>query len=300
MEISKKSFSEILDNLHEGLYAVDRNRTITYWNKSAELISGFSAAEVLGRTCSDNILTHVDEKGNSLCLGKCPLAYTMEDGKPRESKVFLHHKDGHRVQVAVKVNPVTDGAGNLIGGVELFVESGHHRIPESKIRELEKMAMLDNLTELPNRNYLDRELGRKLEETKLYNLTFGFLFMDVDHFKKFNDTYGHEVGDQVLKFVGKTLSASTRASDVFGRWGGEEFVGVLSDVNRDNLEVMGNRLRMLVESSYIIHNNKKLSVTISVGASLSRYDDTLESLMRRADTLMYASKQAGRNRLTLG
>ena len=300
MEISKKSFSEILDNLHEGLYAVDRNRTITYWNKSAELISGFSAAEVLGRTCSDNILTHVDEKGNSLCLGKCPLAYTMEDGKPRESKVFLHHKDGHRVQVAVKVNPVTDGAGNLIGGVELFVESGHHRIPVSKIRELEKMAMLDNLTELPNRNYLDRELGRKLEETKLYNLTFGFLFMDVDHFKKFNDTYGHEVGDQVLKFVGKTLSASTRASDVFGRWGGEEFVGVLSDVNRDNLEVMGNRLRMLVESSYIIHNNKKLSVTISVGASLSRYDDTLESLMRRADTLMYASKQAGRNRLTLG
>lgn len=300
MEISNKSFSEILDNLHEGLYAVDRNRTITYWNKSSELISGFSAAEVLGRSCSDNILTHVDEQGNSLCLGKCPLAYTMEDGKPRESRVFLHHKDGHRVQVSVRVNPVTDGEGNLIGGVESFVEKGHQRIPESKIRELEKMAMLDNLTELPNRNYLDRELGRRLEETKLYNLRFGFLFMDVDHFKKFNDTYGHEVGDQVLKFVGKTLSASTRASDVFGRWGGEEFVGVLSDVNRENLEVMGNRLRMLVENSYIIHNDEKLSVTISIGASLSRDDDTIESLIRRADTLMYASKQAGRNRLTLG
>ncbi len=300
MKTKLPSFSDIVDSLHEGLYVVNTNRIITCWNKAAERISGFSAAEVVGKSCSENILTHIDNEGNSLCLGMCPLAHTMRDRQRREAKVYLHHKDGHRVPVAVRVSPLSDGAGNVIGGVELFLEASNQRTSESRIIELEKMAMLDRLTQIPNRNYLDKEIERRLEENRLYNLPFGLLFMDIDHFKTFNDAYGHEIGDRVLTFVANTLVGSTRPTDVFGRWGGEEFVGILPGVNRQGMEILGNRLRLLVENSYIMHGHEKLNVTISVGACLGRNDDTIESLLRRADGLLYESKKAGRNRLTIG
>ena len=95
--------------------------------------------------------------------------------------------------------------------------------------------------------------------------------MDIDHFKKFNDTYGHDVGDQVLKYVANTLLKNSRPFDVMGRWGGEEFVGILRNVGLEQLEELGNRLRMLVESSYIASQDKTLHVTISMGATLMRH-----------------------------
>ena len=104
----------------------------------------------------------------------------------------------------------------------------------------------------------------------------------------------------VLKFVANTLVTSTRTLDVFGRWGGEEFIGILRNINDRDLETLGNRVRILVENSYVIHGNEKLHVTISVGATLGRDDDTIESVLKRADTLLYKSKSAGRNRLTIG
>ncbi|MGO8878466.1 MAG: diguanylate cyclase [Desulfomonilaceae bacterium] len=300
MDISRTAFSDIVDNLYDGLYVVDRDRIITYWNKAAERISGFSAQEVVGRSCSENVLTHVDAEGNSLCLEKCPLAEGIADGKRREAEIYMHHKDGHRVPVSCRLSALSDDEGNVIGGVELFTDISNQKVRESRIKELEKIAMLDKLTQLPNRNYLDKEIEHRFEEKKLYKLSFGVLFMDIDHFKKFNDTYGHDVGDTVLKFVANTLVGSTRTNDVFGRWGGEEFIGILRNINHQDLESLGNRVRLLVENSYIVHGNEKLHVTISVGATLGRDDDTIETLLKRADTLLYKSKSAGRNRLTIG
>jgi diguanylate cyclase (GGDEF)-like protein/PAS domain S-box-containing protein len=300
MDITRTSFADIVDNLYDGLYVVDRNRIITYWNKAAERISGFSAQEVVGKSCSENILTHVDNEGNSLCLEKCPLAAGIADGKRREAEVYMHHKDGYRIPVSCRFGVLRDDENNVIGGVELFTDISNQKVRESRIKELEKIAMLDKLTQLPNRNYLDKEIERRFEEKKLYSIPFGILFMDIDHFKKFNDTYGHDVGDMVLKFVANTLVGSTRTSDVFGRWGGEEFIGILRNINHQDLETLGNRVRVLVENSYIIHGNEKLHVTISVGATLGRDDDTIDSLLKRADTALYKSKSAGRNCLTIG
>lgn len=219
MEFSRNSFSVIVDNLYDGLYVVDRNRIITYWNKAAERISGFSADEVLGKSCSENILTHVDAEGNSLCMGMCPLAKGIADGKQREVELYMHHKDGHRIPVSCRFGVLTDEEGNITGAVELFADISSQKVRESRIQELEKIAMLDRLTQLPNRDYLEREIERRFEERKLYKSPFGVLFIDIDHFKKFNDTFGHDVGDNVLKFVANTLVSSTRTFDVFGRWG---------------------------------------------------------------------------------
>lgn len=300
MNLEKDSYQRIIENLHDGLYFVDRDRVITYWNKAAKQISGFTANEVVGKSCSDNILTHVDSDGNNLCTGMCPLAATIADGKPREAEIYMHHKDGHRIPVSVRIGTLTDRDDNIIGGVELFTDISNQAANELRVKELEKLALLDNLTQLANRNYIERELQSRFEEKKRYNMPFGFLFIDIDHFKKFNDIYGHDVGDDVLKFVANTFITNTRPFDLYGRWGGEEFIGVIRNINGKDLELLGNRLRSLIENSYIIHKNEKLYVTISIGATLVNENDTIDSLIKRADTLLYKSKAAGRNCLTIG
>ncbi|HSB06508.1 MAG TPA: GGDEF domain-containing protein, partial [Thermodesulfobacteriota bacterium] len=128
----------------------------------------------------------------------------------------------------------------------------------------------------------------------------GILFMDIDYFKKFNDTYGHDFGDQVLKNVANTLAKNSRPFDLYGRWGGEEFIGIIRNITLPELEHLGNRLRLLVENAYVSHRNEKLGATISIGATLVNDDDTIDTLIRRADTLLYKSKTVGRNCLTLG
>ncbi len=300
MNFEATSFSAIIDNLYDGLYFVDTNRKITYWNKAAEKISGFSAAEVVGKSCADNILTHVDSEGRSLCLGLCPLAQCIKDGQPREAELYLHHKDGHRVPVSIRISVLKDDLGNIIGGVELFTDISNQKASELRVKELEKMAMLDKLTQLANRNFLEKELESRFQEHKRYQVPFGILFMDIDHFKKFNDTYGHDVGDQVLKFVAQTFTTSSRPFDLYGRWGGEEFIGIIRNITEKDLLHLGNKLRILVQNSYLPHDGDKLQVTISCGATMVGADDTIDSLVKRADTLLYESKKAGRNRLTLG
>jgi diguanylate cyclase (GGDEF)-like protein/PAS domain S-box-containing protein len=300
MMLDRDSYRRILDNLYDGLYFVDRDRVIQYWNKAAERISGYPAVEVVGKSCADSILTHVDSSGTCLCKGMCPLAMTIADGEAREAEIFMHHKDGHRLPVSVHVNTLTDTDGNVIGGIEIFSDISSIKSIESRIKELEEMALLDNLTRLGNRNYIEKELSIRFEEQKRFGVPFGMLFMDIDHFKNFNDTYGHDLGDRVLRFVADTMRKNSRPFDTIGRWGGEEFIGIMRNVTRHQLEHLGNRLRILTESSYIPWLDDKLHVSISVGATLVRDDDNVDTLLKRADGLLYESKRAGRNRLTLG
>ena len=158
MKLDKDSYARIIDNLYDGLYFVNRDRIITYWNKAAERISGYAANEVVGRSCSDNILTHVDDEGRSLCTGMCPLAATIADKTLRSAEVYMHHKDGHRIPIFVRVTPLTDAEGNVIGGIELFTDISNQTANALRIKELEKLALLDHLTRIPNRNYIEKEI----------------------------------------------------------------------------------------------------------------------------------------------
>jgi diguanylate cyclase (GGDEF)-like protein/PAS domain S-box-containing protein len=300
MDLDNASYARIIESLHDGLYFVDTNRIITYWNKAAERISGYTAAGVVGKSCADNILTHVDGEGRSLCLGLCPLAKTIADGEDREAEVYMHHKDGHRVPVFVRVSALKGPDNNIIGGIELFTDISNISANNLRIIELEKLALIDNLTQLANRNYLEKEIHARFEEKKRFNIPFGILFIDIDHFKRVNDTYGHDVGDEVLKFVAQTFIANSRPFDLYGRWGGEEFIGIIRNITTDNLARLGDRLRLLIEHSYTIRGDKKFHVTVSLGATSVNENDSLERLIKRADTLLYESKRLGRNRLTIG
>ena len=300
MHLDNVQLADVLENLHDGLYCTDTHRVITFWNHAAERITGYTAAEVLGRSCAANILVHVDTDGRSLCRGLCPLAMTMADSVGREAEVFLRHKDGHRVPVLVRTGPLKDRQGQVVGGIELFTDLSNILANNSRVRELEQLALLDNLTQLANRTYLLREIEARFEEMRRYGIPFGLLFMDIDFFKRFNDTYGHDVGDEVLKLVANTFVANSRAFDVYGRWGGEEFVGVIRSIDAEDLAALGNRMRVLVNQSFLMHDEARLGVSISLGATVAHPDDTAESLIKRADQLLYQSKKEGRNRLTLG
>src|SRR5208282_5569316 len=120
VRFSSSFYEKLLDGLHEGVYFVNLERKITYWNRGAENLAGYVAGEAIGKHCSDKLLGHVDEKGRSLCNNGCPLSKTIADGKPRESEVYLRHKLGHRVPVSMRVLPMRDSAGQIIGAVEAF------------------------------------------------------------------------------------------------------------------------------------------------------------------------------------
>jgi len=290
-------YRKLIDNLGEGVYFVDRERRITFWNKTAEKITGFPREDVVGRHCMDQVLTHVDDDGCCLCVGSCPLSETMADGKERESEVYLHHKQGHRVPVRVRTTPIVNETGETIGAVELFTDNSRNLGLEERLAEMERLALLDPLTHLPNRRYVETHLEARFAELHRNYWPFGVLYIDIDHFKRVNDRFGHETGDQVLRLVARTLAANSRPFDLAGRWGGEEFVTVVAnsaDVSR--LSQVGDRLRAMVAQSSL-RENPGLRVTVSVGAALANPEDTVETLLRRADSKLYEAKAAGRNKV---
>jgi diguanylate cyclase (GGDEF)-like protein/PAS domain S-box-containing protein len=301
MPDDKDFYKDIIDNLYDGIYFVDRDRVITYWNKGAERITGYSAAQTVGRACRENLLNHVTANGVQLCQHNCPLAAVMEDGNEREAEVFLHHADGHRVPVMIRATALWDGEGNVIGAIESFSNNASVIDARRKLRELRQVALTDALTGVGNRKHLEGRLSAVIAEYQNNASPAGILFMDVDHFKQVNDTHGHNTGDNVLRMVANTIRYALRATDTIGRWGGEEFIAILYDMQeKESLQAAAEKVRTLVEHSRLDVNGQGLTVTVSVGGTLLCSNDTPELLVQRADELMYHSKQAGRNFVTIG
>ena len=297
-DLAMKKPEEILDNLYDALYFVDRQRHITFWNKAAEQLTGYTSTEVLGKSCGDDVLKHIDAQGNLLCQNNCPVIKCMEDGQNLETDVFVHHKDGHVIPVSLRISPIRDDSGTVIGAIELFNDRSPKIAMMERMKECEELALMDSLTRLANRRYVEISIEKRINELRRYGWTSGILFLDIDHFKNINDNHGHDIGDEVLKAVVNTLVSNCRPFDVFGRWGGEEFVGIIRNVDGRNLYNLANKLRILVENTLVKTETDVLQVTVSVGATLLSADDTIESVIKRADQLMYESKKEGRNKVT--
>jgi len=289
---------DILDQLHDGVYVVDPERVIRFWNRAAERISGFAAEDVVGTRCSDNVLMHIDEQANRLCQDGCPLHATMADGDPREAEVYLHHKRGHRVPLHIRTSPLRDERGEIIGGIEVFNDNSARSAMRREIEQLKRLALYDPLTEVGNRRYAEMALTSRSEELRRYGWTYGVLLADIDHFKSVNDRFGHDVGDRVLRMAAQSLVSNVRVFDIVGRWGGEEFLVVLEKLSEDELPERAERLRRLVEPSSLRVEGERLSVTISIGATTARPVEEARQTVKRADDLLYRSKSAGRNRVT--
>lgn len=289
----------VLENLSDGVYFVDRQRRILYWNKGAERITGFAADDVLGRLCKDDILNHCDEAGAVLCGSRCPLLDTIRDGVQREAHVYLHHKDGHRKPVRVRAAPIHDAAGAIIGAVETFHDDTALVDSRMRAEELQSASLCDPLTGVGNRRRGDAVLAGWIEQHRRFERSFGVLFADIDSFKEVNDCFGHDVGDQALRVVASTLADVSRRDDEVIRWGGEEFVVLLADADASTLRSVAERMRMLVQQTRVIAGRHLVPLSISVGGTLVAPGDTAELIVRRADALLYRSKASGRNSVTV-
>ena len=288
-------YQQLMEHISDGIYYVDRRKNITFWNQAAERITGYSSEEVMGSKCSDNILRHIDDLGTELCLFGCSLGKTLADGNIRSMEAYLHHKQGHRVPVSVRVSPISDEEGKIVGAVEIFCDRSKNFDLLQQLSDLKKEVFLDKITQVGNRKFAEANLKKRLEEMETYRVPFGVLFLDIDYFKKFYDTYGHNTGDRVLAMVAKTMSNVLRNMDVVARWGGEEFVVIIPNVNGEVLHKIAERIRIFIEKSWLTVNNENLKVTVSIGGAMAKEKEGMESLIERADAQMYQSKQKGRN-----
>lgn len=295
-------YKDLVDNLYDGVYFVDLERRITFWNHGAERLSGYTSAEVVGRSCFDNLLSHVDGAGCALCIMGCPLKWTIEDGELREAEIYLRHKLGHRIPVSVRVAPIKDSRGVTVGAVEIFTDISEKKRIERRAGELEGLAYLDPLTGLANRRFTELKVRQALEDLKQFDRSMGLIMIDLDGFKQVNDRFGHQAGDFLLQAVARTLQSCMRPTDVVGRWGGEEFVVLAINMMTSSVELqkIAERCRNLIAKNSVPFENQRLSTTASVGATLLRADDTGELALVRADKLMYQGKESGGNRIRLG
>lgn len=294
--LDNDSFRMVLDTIRDGVYVVDRERRILYWNKGAEQLSGYSAAEVVGRCCNEGMLAHVDECGKCLCEDGCPLAATINDRSPRRADVFMHHKDGHRVPVNVEAAALLDQEGNSWGAVEVFYDNSEDQSARRTLRLFQRMAMLDSLTGLPNRRFMEHLIARQAPPPQS---PVGLMLLDIDHFKRVNDKYGHETGDRVLKAVAKTLKSTLGAPHAVGRWGGEEFLAVLVGGCQKTWIAAACRVLSLVEACFVDTPTGIVRVTISAGMTSLIDGEAVEAAIEQADRALYKSKADGRNLITL-
>ncbi len=162
-------------------------------------------------------------------------------------------------------------------------------------RQLEKISSTDDMTGLLNRKRFLSEVTGKLTANQLGKSAGAFLFLDADHFKTLNDTFGHALGDRIIAFLGDRIRSSVRSGDLAGRLGGEEFGVFLSNVDSEHAKVIANRLRLKVQAAGLELGVEGLRLSVSVGIAIHRPGITLEQLMGEADSCLYAAKDAGRN-----
>lgn len=291
------AMKRIFDVFHEAVYIVDRNRKILYFNPVAEKISGFKAEDIVSKHCYDNTLNHIDEHGKKLCIDGCPLLESIQENITTDNFVYLHHKDGHRIRVHVRSVPLIEDL-EVIGAIEVFTNESKTNLVLDELLLQKQLALIDPLTGLFNRRYLDERFDIDFKE----NMTkgnLGLLFIDIDNFKQVNDIYGHLVGDAVLRTVSSTIMHNLKQIDYVVRYGGEEILVLVKETHPEDLYHVANQLRILIAASSTRKIAHHLYVTVSIGASMHRPEDHITVTIGHADQAMYQAKKCGKNQVVM-
>ena len=185
--------------------------------------------------------------------------------------------------------------------LKLFTAFAHQVSVAIDNARLYNMAFYDALTKVFMRRYFEAWLKQEFARVKRYRTDLSVIMFDIDHFKKINDTYGHQAGDYVLRELSETVKSSIREADIFARYGGEEFVVCLPETTLEKAKVSAERIRQAVEKKSFVFEGKKIPVTVSLGLASFRQtpEETEEQFMKDADQALYASKEGGRNRVSV-
>ncbi len=273
--------AQMLIDKYVPLSRTDLEGKITYANKAMCEISGYTLEELVGK--NHRIIRYPDEKKEKYE----ELWKKITSGSTWEGEVKNISKYGETYWINVHIHPILNER-NIRIGYQALRENITHK------KELEFLASNDSLTNIYNRNKFDTLLEYEIEQWNRYEKTFSMAIFDLDHFKNVNDTYGHQVGDYVLVESVNIMKASIRKSDVLARWGGEEFILLLPHTNRDEAEIVVEKIRESIDKFLF---DKVNHITISCGFSEVIKDDTSYSILKRVDDALYEAKNTGRNKI---
>ena len=275
---SEERLAKFMQASTEGI-AFHRDGIITDANPSLCELAGYTLAELRGRHAIDFIAQDQKVRVQAVLDGGQEISY--------ESAII--RKDGLRIPVELIGRALVYGGETLRMSVVRDLRDRH--AAQARIHHL---AHHDALTGLPNRMSFMERLGQQIELARAAGRTLALLFVDLDHFKRVNDSLGHLVGDELLQTVAARISASLRAGDVVARFGGDEFMVMLTDSDRDDVGQVAHKLLRAIEVSFDV-GGRSLSVTPSVGIAMFPHDGgTPTELIKNADTAMYIAKARGR------
>lgn len=263
---------------------VDAEWRVTHVSEEFCRVAGYTKDELSGQPL--RMLLHPDNPGT--LFHEAPQEAMR--GKSWNGPLTYRAKDGHPIWVETHIEPIWDVAHQNIVGYTAV----DHDVSDKK--RIEELSVTDHLTRLFNRLKLDEVLKSEFARAERFNSPLSFILLDVDYFKKVNDTWGHQVGDQVLVAVAQTLRSNIRNVDIAGRWGGEEFVIVSPETDARGAALLAEKLRASIQN---IAFPPVENITCSFGVAQLRPGVGIEDLIRNADLALYNAKAGGRNRVEI-
>ncbi len=301
----------LMQHLVVPTFVIDPKRRVVIWNRACERLTGVAASEVIGTTGHWQAFYETER----YCLAdlvaldlpeQLPELYSEYAARGHNGLGFsaenwcLMPKLGKQLYLAIDAGPIHDEAGKLIAVVETLRDLTAQKGAEMALKEL---ATKDGLTGLSNRRSFDQMLMSEWSRAQRTQQPLSLLFVDVDHFKQFNDLHGHQTGDECLRAVASVISKhATRPLDLATRYGGEEFAMILPEMNCNNACALAEQIRRAVADLRIAHGAEGAGdhVTLSVGVAShvpGESDDRPDGLLGAADRALYAAKRLGRNRV---
>lgn len=296
MNIGK--YAELLGQLFEPAYIVDSQRTILFWNNAAEKMTGYKASTVFRQKCCDNIMMHINDKGEKLCMKQCPLVQVINENEKKEIEFYLQHQDGHRIPVEARFIPISNDDGVVIGAIEVFTKK--EQVDESSkpsiIKELIKAAYIDSITNLPNKEYMTNKIKKLLHESveKPSEVSLGLLAIEVQNLRDFNNLGGTAAGNSLLKVIAQTLSANVEmeAGSFVCKWYGGLFVVIMNSNKISTLANWANKLKILLENSNVQGYEEEMIKLAVGGIATQPGENTTEVLKRLEDQLQVSKVQS--------
>lgn len=283
----------LLENIPKGIMLTTKDGTIEYVNKYFENITLYKKQEVLGKKVSILKSGHHTSKYYEKLWNK------IQNEGYYNGEILNRKKDGQIYPQRVSITAVFEN-NEISSYIAIFSDISQEKEILKKLKNqkesLKKMAQTDYLTNIYNRSKFDNILEYECKKHERYKENFSLVFIDIDYFKKVNDQYGHDVGDSVLVELCNIISKNIRTSDTFARWGGEEFVLLLSQTTLSQAKRIATKLRKLVEFyEFEVVGN----ITVSMGLVQYEANDTIDEFIKKADEALYKAKEKGRNRVEI-
>jgi diguanylate cyclase (GGDEF)-like protein/PAS domain S-box-containing protein len=289
----------LLEALPFGVYVVNREARVVLWSEGAEQLTGYLRQDVVGRSCQEELLSHCDSENNPLHGTMIPLLATLHEGRAASGEVSLRVKNGHFLPVQIRTVPLRDEQGRLIGAAEIFEEIRPRSRDDRRLSKLGAFGCLDGLTGLLNHSMIQARLKESLSLHLVYPVPFCVLCFTIDDLPGLRKRYGQAGVDAALRAVAQALENGLRPTDFLGRWSEDEFMGILTECSENDASKAGDRLARLVRNGGVPWWGDKMRVTISVGATAVLDNDTVGSIMSRAERALTQCAEAGGNSVVL-